>query len=60
VLAVPVTSLLALLGGGYAVEVHVSSVATRLVAVEAGVYADGWVEVTGVGLEVGAEVVVPR
>ncbi|MAF52613.1 MAG: hypothetical protein CL694_06325, partial [Chloroflexi bacterium] len=51
---------LALLGGGYAVEVRDSSAATRLVPVEVGVYADGWVEVTGPGLEADAEVVVPR
>ena len=59
VLAAPVTSLLALLGGGYALEV-VERESTRLVPVEAGVYDDGWVEVTGSGLEAGTEVVLPR
>jgi peptidoglycan hydrolase-like protein with peptidoglycan-binding domain len=59
VLAAPVTSLLALLGGGYALEV-LEGESTRLVPVEAGVYDDGWVEVNGSGLEAGTEVVVPR
>jgi peptidoglycan hydrolase-like protein with peptidoglycan-binding domain len=59
VLAAPVTSLLALLGGGYALEV-LESESTRLVAVETGIYADGWVEITGLGLEAGIEVVTPR
>ena len=58
-LAAPVTSLLALLGGGYALEVIEPS-STRLVAVEAGVYADGWVEVDGIGLDAGMEVVTPQ
>ena len=59
VLAAPVTSLLALLGGGYALEV-LDQESTRLVPVEVGIYADGWVEVNGAGLEAGTEVVVPR
>ena len=59
VLSVPVTSLLALLGGGYALEV-IEPTSTRLVPVDAGVYADGWVEVTGLGLEAGIEVVTPQ
>jgi hypothetical protein len=47
VLAVPVASLLALAEGGYAVE-RVTGVATStLVGVQTGVFADGWVEVTG-------------
>jgi peptidoglycan hydrolase-like protein with peptidoglycan-binding domain len=58
-LAAPVTSLLALLGGGYALEI-IQPNSTRLVPVEAGVYADGWVEVTGQGLEDGVEVVTPQ
>ena len=58
VLAVPVTSLLALLGGGYALEI-VQPGSNILVRVEAGIYADGWVEVTGAALEPGREVVLP-
>ena len=59
VLAAPVTSLLALLDGGYALEI-VESGSTRLVPVETGIYADGWVEVDGIGLDAGIEVIVPR
>ena len=58
VLAAPVTSLLALLGGGYALEV-LDQGSTKLVPVEVGIYADGWVEVDGSGLEPGIEVIVP-
>ena len=58
VLCAPVTSLLAILGGGYALEVVESQAqGTRLVPVETGVYADGWVEVTGPGLQDGTVVV---
>jgi hypothetical protein len=46
VLAVPVGALLALAEGGYAVQVRGTG-APRLVAVELGAFADGWVEVTG-------------
>ena len=48
VLAVPVNALLALLEGGYAVEVLTdeASGATSLVGVEVGLFADGWVEIT--------------
>ena len=60
VLSVPVTSLLALLDGGYALEVRESGSMTKLVPVETGIYADGWVEVTGQGLEAGIEVVMPK
>ena len=45
--------------GGYAVEVSDGSGNTRLIGVEAGLFADGWVEVTGDGLAVGDQVVVP-
>ncbi|HVF73858.1 MAG TPA: peptidoglycan-binding domain-containing protein [Acidimicrobiales bacterium] len=54
VLAVPVAALLALAEGGYAVE----TTDGRLVAVETGLFADGWVEVTGDVAE-GLRVVVP-
>lgn len=56
VTTVPVTALLALAGGGYAVEVP-DGAATKLVAVETGLFADGYVEVSGV--EAGVKVVVP-
>jgi membrane fusion protein, multidrug efflux system len=61
VLAVPVNALLALLEGGYAVEVMGADGTTHLVGVETGVFEDGWVEVdvpTG-GLAEGDQVVVP-
>lgn len=56
--AVPVDALLALVEGGYAVEL-VDGTSSRLVGVEVGTFADGWVGVTGDGVEPGAEVVVP-
>ncbi len=54
-------SLLAVLEGGYAVEVVDASGATHLVGVETGIFQDGWVEVTAPGgeLSVGDEIVVP-
>jgi peptidoglycan hydrolase-like protein with peptidoglycan-binding domain len=58
-LAVPVTALLALAGGGYGVEL-VTDGATRLVGVQTGVYADGYVQVRGDGIVEGARVVVPE
>lgn len=58
VLAVPVNALLALLEGGYAVERVTDAGTTELVAVDVGLFADGWVEVRG-ELAVGDEVVVP-
>ena len=47
--AVPVEALLALRGGGYALEVA-NGRTTSLVAVETGTFADGWVEVSGNGI----------
>jgi peptidoglycan hydrolase-like protein with peptidoglycan-binding domain len=47
VLAVPVESLLALREGGYAVQVASPDGGTRYVAVQLGLFTDGWVEVTG-------------
>ena len=59
VLVVPVTALLALAEGGYAVEVMDASGATVLVAVDPGLFADGFVEVSSAGLEPGMQVLVP-
>jgi multidrug efflux pump subunit AcrA (membrane-fusion protein) len=61
VLAVPVSALLALLEGGYAVEVVAADGTTSLVGVETGLYQDGWVEieVPAGGLSEGDQVVVP-
>lgn len=61
VLAAPVTALVALSEGGYAVEVASGSGgATSLVAVTPGMYADDLVEVAGDGIAEGTEVVIPR
>jgi len=59
VMAVPVTALLALAEGGYAVEVDNGDGTTRLVAVDPGLYADNRVEVDSTGIQVGDLVVVP-
>jgi peptidoglycan hydrolase-like protein with peptidoglycan-binding domain len=59
VLAVPVTALLVLSEGGYAVEVDAGGGDTRLVGVEPGFFADGLVEVQSSGLQFGDRVVVP-
>jgi peptidoglycan hydrolase-like protein with peptidoglycan-binding domain len=58
-LSVPVSALLALVEGGYAIEVPEGD-GTRLVGVETGMFADGFVEITGEGIIAGLEVVVPR
>jgi peptidoglycan hydrolase-like protein with peptidoglycan-binding domain len=58
VLAVPVHALVALLEGGYAVEVVGADGSTTLVGVETGLFDGGWVEVRG-DLEPGQSVVVP-
>jgi hypothetical protein len=59
VMAVPVTALLALSEGGYAVEVENADGTTHLVAVDPGLYASNLVEVTSSALQVGDQVVVP-
>ena len=63
-LVVPVSALVALAEGGYAVEVVVGtlpdgSLATQYVAVEPGLFADGFVAVTSPTLQEGDQVVVP-
>lgn len=60
VLAVPTTALLALAGGGYAVEVVQPDGGRQLVGVTMGVFDDqsGMVEVAGSGLAAGQQVVV--
>jgi peptidoglycan hydrolase-like protein with peptidoglycan-binding domain len=59
-LVVPVTALLALAGGGYAVEAVLAGGAHVLVPVSLGLFddADGLVQVTGTGLRAGEAVVV--
>jgi hypothetical protein len=61
VLAVPVDALLALSGGGYAVEEIGAAGRHHLVAVTTGLFddSDGQVQVAGNGLAVGQRVVVP-
>ena len=60
VLAAPVTALVALLEGGYAVEVVHPDGSRAYVAVTTGLFEDGWVEVKGAGLAAGDKVVVAR
>jgi peptidoglycan hydrolase-like protein with peptidoglycan-binding domain len=56
VLAVPVHALVARRGGGYGVEL---ADGRRIVPVEAGLFADGYVEVSGKGIDERTRVVVP-
>jgi hypothetical protein len=60
-LVVPVASLLALTGGGYAVEVVAADGTHQLVGVTLGLFddADGLVQITGSGVHAGSRVVVP-
>jgi hypothetical protein len=58
VLTVPVSALLALTEGGYAVEV-VNDGERQLVGVTTGLFAEGRVEITGSGITAGTVVVVP-
>lgn len=60
VLAVPVTALLALAGGGYGVEVVTGPGRDRLVGVTTGIFAAGQVQVTGPGIAAGTKVVVAQ
>jgi peptidoglycan hydrolase-like protein with peptidoglycan-binding domain len=59
-LVVPVTALLALSEGGFAVEVVGAGGTTRLVRVEPGLYVDGSVQISGNGIKKGMRVVVPE
>lgn len=59
VLTVPAQALVALVEGGYAVEVVQQDGSSSYVGVEIGEFADGWVEVTGDVAE-GDQVVVPE
>jgi peptidoglycan hydrolase-like protein with peptidoglycan-binding domain len=56
-LVVPVEALLARRGGGYAVELAAGG---RLVRVRTGLFADGFVEVSGGGIRAGTRVAVPQ
>ena len=58
VLAVPVSALVALAGGGYAVDV-VQGGAARLVVVQTGLFSQTLVQVSGTGLTAGMRVQVP-
>ncbi|MFJ2832974.1 hypothetical protein ACIPC1_36405 [Streptomyces sp. NPDC087263] len=58
VLTVPVAALLALAEGGYGLET-VDGTHTAIVAVRTGLFADGWVEVSGSGISAGQRVGIP-
>jgi peptidoglycan hydrolase-like protein with peptidoglycan-binding domain len=58
-LTVPVSALLALAEGGYAVEVVNRDGSTRLVRVQLGMFADGYVQISGKGVTKGLRVAVP-
>jgi peptidoglycan hydrolase-like protein with peptidoglycan-binding domain len=60
VLAVPVSALLALAGGGYGLEVVAPSGAHHLVGVTAGLFASGQVQVSGPDITAGTKVVVAQ
>ena len=60
VLAVPVTALLALSGGGYGVQIVTASGADRLVGVQTGIFAGGQVAIRGPGIAPGIKVVVAQ
>ena len=54
---VPVSALVATGDGGFAVEALTSDGGTQLVAVDPGMFSDGWVEVSGI--QPGTQVVIP-
>jgi peptidoglycan hydrolase-like protein with peptidoglycan-binding domain len=60
VMAIPVSALLALLEGGYAVELDIGGGQTQLIAVEVGFFgSDNMVQITSAELQPGDHVVVP-
>jgi multidrug efflux pump subunit AcrA (membrane-fusion protein) len=60
VMAIPVSALVALLEGGYAVEVDAGGGHTQLVAVEVGFFStNNMIEITSAALQPGDQVVVP-
>lgn len=60
VLAVPVTALLALAGGGYGVEIVTGPGTDQLVGVQTGIFSGGQVAITGPGITAGTKVVVAQ
>jgi len=60
VLAVPVSALLALSGGGYGLELVTATGTHRLIAISPGIFAGGLVQVSGTGLAPGTKVVVAQ
>jgi hypothetical protein len=60
VLAVPVSALLALAGGGYGLEVVESTGIHHLVGVTTGIFAGSMVQVTGNEIAAGTKVVVAQ
>ncbi|HEV2362191.1 MAG TPA: peptidoglycan-binding domain-containing protein [Acidimicrobiales bacterium] len=60
VLAVPITALLALAGGGYGVEIIDRDAAHHLVGVTTGVFTGTQVAITGSGIDAGTKVVVAQ
>ena len=60
VLAAPISALLALAGGGYAVEVVGPGGTHHLVGVTTGIFTGSQVQVSGQGIEAGTRVVVAQ
>jgi peptidoglycan hydrolase-like protein with peptidoglycan-binding domain len=60
VLAVPVSALLALSGGGYGIEIVTQAGRHRLVRVTTGTFAGGLVQIGGAGVVAGTKVVVAQ
>ena len=58
-LAVPVTAMLALQGGGYGVDVVTPAGAVRLTGVTTGLYSATLVQVSGPGISAGTKAEVP-